>query len=119
MAGARRDCRRAFPVKPASRPVRIAPRSTGSVAGRDRRALLPDDLDQLALGPSSVELAAEDLLPRPEIESAPGDRHDHLAVHERPSRFCARIRQADAQGSKPSTNRLASSAAERLKAKRG
>ena len=44
--------------------------------------LLPDDLDEHALRAPAVELAVEDLLPRPEVELAVGDGHDHLAAHD-------------------------------------
>src|SRR5439155_11681185 len=43
--------------------------------------LLSDHLDQHALLAPAIELAVEDLLPRPEIELAPGHRHHHLAPH--------------------------------------
>src|SRR5205807_470586 len=52
-----------------------------SVAKAD---LLPDDLDQHPLGPVAVELAVEDLLPRPEIEFPLRDRHDDLPAHDLP-----------------------------------
>ena len=45
-------------------------------------SLLPKHLDDHPLRPAAVELAVEDLLPRPEIEAAVGDRHDHLVVNE-------------------------------------
>ena len=44
--------------------------------------LLPDDLDQHPLRPVAVELAVEDLLPRPEVELPLRDRDDHLAAHD-------------------------------------
>ena len=46
--------------------------------------LLPDDLDQHALPPAPVELAVEDLLPRPEVQPAARDRDDDLAAHHLP-----------------------------------
>ena len=42
----------------------------------------PDDLDQHALGPVAVELAVEDLLPRPEIQLAFGDGDDDFPTHD-------------------------------------
>src|SRR3954471_9776868 len=42
----------------------------------------PDDLHEDALRPPSIELPVEDLLPRPEIELAVGDRHDHFPAHD-------------------------------------
>src|SRR3954453_3277209 len=43
---------------------------------------LPNHLDDHPLGAPAVELAVEDLLPRPQVEPAVGDRHDHLVVDE-------------------------------------
>jgi len=45
-------------------------------------ALLPHRLHDHALAPLPVELGVEDLLPRPEVQLAGGDRHDDLVVHE-------------------------------------
>ena len=45
--------------------------------------LLPNDLDQHPLRPIPIELAAENLLPRPEVEFPLGKRHD-LPAHELP-----------------------------------
>ena len=50
----------------------------------ERWPLFPDDLDQHPLRPMAVELAVEDLLPRPEVELALGDRHDDFAAHDLP-----------------------------------
>ena len=42
--------------------------------------LLPDQLHQYPFPPPAVELAVEDLLPRPEVQPAVGDRNRHLAT---------------------------------------
>ena len=46
--------------------------------------LLPNHLHQHPLWPAPVELAVEDLLPRPEIELAARDRDDHFPAHDLP-----------------------------------
>src|SRR5262245_760047 len=46
--------------------------------------LLPDDLDQHPLGPVAVELAVEDLLPRPEVQLTLGNGDDDFAAHDLP-----------------------------------
>src|SRR5688572_29387577 len=56
--------------------------SRGSRASRCRTRSLPEHLDDHSLRAPAVELAVEDLLPRPEVEAALGDRHDHLVVHQ-------------------------------------
>jgi hypothetical protein len=53
-------------------------------AGHSVADLLPDDLDQHALGASTVELAVEDLLPGAEVEFPLGDRHNDLSAHHLP-----------------------------------
>jgi HTH-type transcriptional regulator/antitoxin HigA len=45
---------------------------------------LPDDLHEYALRPVAVELAVEDLLPRPEIQLALGNCHDDFSAHDLP-----------------------------------
>ena len=45
-------------------------------------ASLPDDLDQHAFGPLSVEFAVEDLLPGAEVEFAFGDGDDRFPAHD-------------------------------------
>ena len=47
-------------------------------------SLLPDYLHQHSLAPPAVELAVEDLLPRPEIEMSFRDRHHYLPAHDLP-----------------------------------
>ena len=41
------------------------------------------DLHDHPLPPLAIELGVEDLLPRPEIQLAVGDRHDDLVPHDR------------------------------------
>src|SRR5262249_34886768 len=48
------------------------------------RSLFPEDFDQHPFRPTAVELAVEDLLPRPAVEPALGDGHDDLASHDLP-----------------------------------
>src|SRR5262245_13413637 len=63
-----------------------SPGNGGAVAGRAcaRREfrLLPDHFDQHPFPAPAVELAVEDLLPRPEVESSRRHRHHHLAAHD-------------------------------------
>src|SRR3954470_6564063 len=49
---------------------------------RCRTQSLPEHLDDHPLGAPAVELAVEDLLPRPQVEPAVGYRHDHLMMDE-------------------------------------
>ena len=44
-------------------------------------SLFPDQLDQNSFSATSVELAIENLLPRPKIETALGDGHDDFTAH--------------------------------------
>src|SRR5207302_5796945 len=44
--------------------------------------LFPHHLYDETLGAAAIELAVEDLLPRPEVQSPLGDRHHHLVVDE-------------------------------------
>lgn len=39
----------------------------------------------------AIELAIEDLFPRPEIELALGDRDNHFAAHDLPLEVCVRV----------------------------
>src|SRR5215211_6839755 len=56
--------------------------SPGWQGSRCPMASLPKHLDDHPLGPPAVELAVEHLLPRPQVEAALGDRHDHLVVDQ-------------------------------------
>ena len=56
-------------------PSQLNKLAEGSVAS------LADDLDQHPLAPPPVELAAEDLLPRAEVELPARYRNNHLASH--------------------------------------
>src|SRR5829696_7272788 len=59
-----------------------APVPTTGLSGY-ARVLLPHHLHDDPLLPLPVELGVEDLFPRPEIELARGNRHDHLMPHDR------------------------------------
>src|SRR5579871_4622305 len=54
-------------------------------------ASLADDFDQGPFAAAPVKLAVEDLLPRPEVEPALGDRHHHFAPHNLPFHMGVRI----------------------------
>src|SRR5215470_10939891 len=47
-----------------------------------KRTLLPNNLHQNALAPSSVKLAVEDLFPGAEVQLSASDRDDHFASHD-------------------------------------
>src|SRR3974377_1642862 len=49
---------------------------------RRKTALFPDDLYLVPLSAPAVDLAVEDLFPRPEIELSIRDRNYHLAPHD-------------------------------------
>src|SRR5437867_1286118 len=70
---------------PHPRAARRAPPSPRSPRGPFPPRLprsLADDLDEHALLAPPVELAVENLLPRPEIELPLRHRHDHLPSHD-------------------------------------
>jgi len=54
-------------------------RSHSKVAGS-----LADDLDEHALSSAPVELAVKDLFPRPEVQLALRDRHNHFPAQDLP-----------------------------------
>src|SRR5277367_3777831 len=48
------------------------------------KASFPNDLHEGALSAAAVEFTVKNLLPGPEVQSAPGDRHHHFPPHDLP-----------------------------------